>query len=167
MRIEFHPLTAADLPQLHDWLQREHVKRWWREHDTLEQVVAHYLPSIEGSEPTDHYLIVVDERPAGMVETYLVADHPEYDALVQVGPGVAGVDLFIGEEELIGRGIGTEVLRRFVEELVFGRPETHACIAGVEVANAASLRAFAKAGFEPVRDFEEEGRPHRLLRRDR
>jgi len=96
-----------------------------------------------------------------------VADHPEYDALVAVGPGVAGVDLFIGEAELTGSGLGTRVLGQFVEDVVFARPETTACIAGVEIGNEASLRAFAKAGFRTVRDYEEEGRPHRLVRRDR
>jgi aminoglycoside 6'-N-acetyltransferase len=165
--ISFRPLVASDLPQLHAWLQREHVKRWWDDHETLDEVTAHYLPSIEGREPTDHYVILVDGRPAGMIETYLVADHPDYDALVRVGAGVAGVDLLIGEEELTGRGIGTEVLRRFVEDVVFARPETRACMAGVDVENEASVRAFAKAGFAPVRDFEEDGRQHRLLRRDR
>lgn len=165
--IAFRPLVATDLPQLHVWLQREHVKRWWNDRETLDEVTAHYLPSIEGREPSDHYVILVDDRPAGMIETYLVSDYPDYDALVDVGPGVAGVDLLIGEPELTGRGIGTEVLRGFVDDVVFARPETHACVAGVDVENAASLRAFAKAGFAAVRDFEEEGRRHRLLRRDR
>lgn len=165
--IGFRPLVAADLPQLHEWLQREHVKRWWNDGETLDEVTAHYLPSIEGGEPSDHFVILVDDRPIGMIETYLVSDHPEYDALVRVGPGVAGVDLLIGEQELTGRGIGTEVLCGFVDDVVFARAETHACVAGVDVRNAASLRAFAKAGFAAVRDFEEEGRPHRLLRRDR
>ena len=165
--IAFRPLVASDLAQLHEWLQREHVRRWWDDHETLDEVTAHYLPSIEGREPSDHYVILVDDRPVGMIETYLVSDHPDYAALVDVGPAVAGVDLLIGEPELTGRGLGTEVLRRFVDDVVFARTEIHACMAGVDVENAASLRAFAKAGFAVVRDFEEEGRQHRLLRRDR
>ena len=167
MNIEFRPLVAADLPQLHEWLQRPHVRRWWRDSDTYDETAAHYLPSLEGADPSDHYVIVVDGRDAGMIQTYLVSDDPEYDRLVDVGVGVAGVDLLIGEQELTGRGAGTETLRRFVEDVAFARPETVACIAGVDVENAASLRAFAKAGFATVRDYEEEGRPHRLLRRDR
>lgn len=167
MNISFRPLTADDLAQLHKWLERPHVRRWWRDPSSYDDVVAHYLPSIEGSDPSEHYVIVVDARDAGMIETYLVSDYPEYDALVQVGAGVAGVDLLIGEHDLTGCGVGTETLRRFVDDLVFARPQTSACIAGVDVDNAASLRAFAKAGFAPVRDYEEEGRPHRLLRRER
>jgi hypothetical protein len=29
------------------------------------------------------YLIVVDERPIGMIETYVVSDHPEWEAIVR------------------------------------------------------------------------------------
>jgi RimJ/RimL family protein N-acetyltransferase len=167
MNISFRRLAADDLRRVHEWLHREHVGRWWRPADRYEDTAAHYLPAIEGREPTDLYLVVVDGRPVGMIQTYLYVDYPESEALVQVGPNVAGVDLFIGEEELTGRGLGSDVLRRFTDDVVFARPGTTACAAGVEIANEASQRAFAKAGFHVVRDYEEEGRPHRLFRRDR
>ena len=80
---------------------------------------------------------------------------------------MAGVDLFLAEEELTGKGLGTEVLRRFVRDVVFARPETSACVAGPDARNAASLRAFEKAGFRRVRDFLEDGRLHALVRRER
>ncbi|HEX5247376.1 MAG TPA: GNAT family N-acetyltransferase [Gaiellaceae bacterium] len=87
--------------------------------------------------------------------------------MVSAEPGLAGVDLLIGEEELTGRGLGPQVLSRFVHEVVFARPETNACVATVEEANRRSWRAFEKAGFRHVRDVEEEGLPHRLMRLDR
>jgi aminoglycoside 6'-N-acetyltransferase len=165
--IEFTPLTADDLRLLHAWLQREHVKQWWRDREAYEGVVEHYLPAIEGREPTDLYLIVLDGEPVGMIETYLVVDHPEWAALIGEGEGVAGVDLLIGEEELTGRGLGPQVLETFAREIVFARPGTIACVATVEEANRRSWRAFEKAGFRHVRDVEEDGLPHRLMRLDR
>jgi RimJ/RimL family protein N-acetyltransferase len=103
-----------------------------------------------------------------MLETYLVSDHPEWDAIVGAGPGVAGVDVFIAEEELLGRGLGPRVLRRFVEEVVFADPGVTACVAAPSVRNEPSLRAFAKAGFTggPVVEDPEEG-PVRVLRLER
>lgn len=160
-------MAREDLRLLHEWLQRPYVQRWWTERQTYEQVVEHYGPSIDGGEPTDHYVALLDGQPIALVETYLVSDHPEYAALVGVGEGVAGVDLFIAEEALTGQGLGTELLRRFVEEIVFARPKTIACIAGPDARNAASIRAFEKAGFGVVREFVEDGQPHALMRRDR
>jgi aminoglycoside 6'-N-acetyltransferase len=163
--IAFEPLRREQLPLLREWLERDHVRRWWR--DDLDDSISEYERAIDGLDPTDHYLIVVDGRPVGMVETYLVSDHPEWDAIVQVGEGVAGVDLLIGEPELVGQGLGPHVLEAFAREVVFARPETQAVVAAVDEENRRSWRAFEKAGFRHVRDVEEEGRPHRLMRLDR
>jgi RimJ/RimL family protein N-acetyltransferase len=167
--VRFEPVRAADLPLVHQWLRRPHVEQWWREGETYEEVVEHYLPSIEGRDPTRLYLIVLDARPVGFIQTYLVSDYPEWETLVRMGVGVAGVDLFIGEPELTGAGLGTAALAQFVREIVFATPSTNACVADPDVANRASLRAFEKAGFRRVREFvdPEDGRTHALLRLDR
>jgi aminoglycoside 6'-N-acetyltransferase len=104
-----------------------------------------------------------------MIQAYLVAAYPEWEAVVQVGDGVAGIDLLIADQALTGRGLGTEVLRRFVRDVVFAAPGTTACIADPEVGNTASLRAFEKAGFRRVREFvdPEEGTTNVLVRLDR
>lgn len=156
-----------DLPLLHGWLQRPHVRRWWWDTDTLEQTVAHYRPALRGEEPTDHYVVAVHGRDAGMLQTYLVSDYPEWAAVVESGAGVAGVDVVIGEEELTGRGLGPEILAAFVREIVFARAAKTAAVATVDEENRRSWRAFEKAGFRHVRDVVEDGRPHRLLRLDR
>jgi aminoglycoside 6'-N-acetyltransferase len=163
--IEFEPLRHEHLPLLHEWLEREHVRRWWR--DDLDDSITEYAKAIDGLDPSDHYLILLDGRPVGMIETYLVADFPEWDTIVEVGVGVAGVDLLIGEEDLTGQGLGPRVLEAFGRKVVFARPGTHACVAAVDEENRPSWRAFEKAGFRYVRDVEEEGRPHRLMRLDR
>jgi aminoglycoside 6'-N-acetyltransferase len=165
--IEFRPLREEDLAQLHAWQQRKHVKRWWRDSRTYDETVAHYMPSVRGEEPTDHYVIVLEGRDVGMVETYLVADHPKWEAIVQVGEGVAGLDLLLGEEDVVGRGVGPAVLRQFANEMVFARPSVRALVAAVDEENRRSWRAFEKAGFVYERDVVEEGRPHRLMRLER
>jgi aminoglycoside 6'-N-acetyltransferase len=162
--IAFEPLRREDLPLLADWLRRPHVQAWWREPDAS---LAHYEDALAGRDPTDNYLILVDGRSVGMIQTYLVSDYPEWESVVQVGEGVAGIDLLIGEEELLGRGLGVEVLEQFTREVVFARPETHSCVASVAESNRRSWRAFEKAGFRHERDVEEEGKPHRLMRLER
>jgi aminoglycoside 6'-N-acetyltransferase len=134
--IEFRPLEQTDLPLLRKWLERDHVRRWWR--DPIDEELAHEL--------SGRYVIVVDGRPAGMIQTH-----------------EGEVDLLIGEEELTGRGLGPRILMRFVDELA-GRGVV---FAHVEEGNRRSWRAFEKAGFRHVRDVEEGGLPHRLMRLDR
>lgn len=168
--LSFRPMTAGDLPLLHDWLRRAHALRWYGDHGTYEDVADHYLPAIEGRDPTDHYIVLLGGAPIGMVQTYLVADYVGYAQLVQVDDrATAGVDIVIGEEDLTGRGLGTEILRRFVDAIVFADPATTACVADPDARNVASVRAFEKAGFRAVREFVDpsDGQVHALVRLDR
>lgn len=168
--IEFRPMRADDLGLLHEWLQQPHVDRWWNERRTFDQVVEHYLPAIEDRDPTDHYLVFLKGRPVGMLQTYLVADYPEYAAMIGLlDQATAGADILIGEADLTGRGLGTMIIQQFVDEIVFSRPETTACVADPHGGNTASLRAFEKAGFRPVSTHIDpaDGGEHVLMRRDR
>jgi aminoglycoside 6'-N-acetyltransferase len=144
--IEFRPLQDDDSPLLRSWLEREHVAFWWRE--PIEHELAQHRDG--------RYIFLVEGRPAGMIQTYPGDE-----------PGLAGVDLLIGEEDLIGQGLGPQVLVEFARDIVFARDATTALVATVEEPNRRSWRAFEKAGFRHVRDVEEDGLPHRLMRLDR
>ena len=169
MAITFRLITRDDYPLLLEWHRRPHVEQWWTKRTTLEEIEEHYGPTIDGTEPTDHYVALLDGEPLGMIQTYLLADYPDYAALIGEGKGAAGVDLFIGEEAMTGRGLGTEMLERFVDEIVFARPETIVCVADPDVRNTASIRAFEKAGFSVVRQVvdPEDGELHVRVRRER
>src|SRR5207244_12128005 len=116
--VAFRPVREGALPLVRAWLEREHVRRWWR--DPIEEAIDKRRRGIEEGR-TDQYLIVVEGRPAGLIQTYLVADSPDWEAIVGAEPGLAGVDLLIGEEELAGRGVGPQVLKAFAREVVFAR----------------------------------------------
>jgi RimJ/RimL family protein N-acetyltransferase len=161
--ITFRPLVHDDLPLVFDWLNREHVKRWWRAAPTLAYIEAKYGPRIDGDEKTDMYVIEIDGAPSGMIQTYLVSDYPDW---IGDEPGVAGVDLFIDEEELTGRGLGPCVLTEFVRHVVFADPAVTACVAAPEVVNGRSLRAFEKAGFVREREIPGEWGPELLMRKE-
>lgn len=163
--IEFRPLDEGDLSQVEAWLRAEHVSPWWR--DPLEIAVEKRRAALEGRRDVEHYVILEDGRPVGMIQTYRVGDHPDWGELIGAEPEAAGLDLFVGEPAAVGRGLGPEILREFARSVVFARRETTAAVATVEEANRRSWRAFEKAGFRHVRDVEEDGLPHRLMRLER
>jgi aminoglycoside 6'-N-acetyltransferase len=146
-----------DLPRLREWLARPHVRRWYApEPATREEVAAKYGPRTRDGHPVRSYVILLEDREIGYVQSY---------DLDEAGlAGGAGVDLFIGEPEHVGRGVGSEALRRFVDEVVFGREGARFCVADPHPENRASIRAFEKAGF---RAWGERADAVHLLRRDR
>lgn len=145
------------------------MREWWNDHSTLPEVAGHYGPAIDGDDPSDHYVVLLDDRQIGFVETYLISDYPDWEATIDAGPGAVGVDLFIADPELTGQGLGTELLRQFVATIAFARPEATHCIADPDAENVASVRAFEKAGFRVVGDFIDPGdnRRHVIVRLDR
>ena len=105
--------------------------RWWGEPDEG-------FPWSDEPEAT-RLTIEVDGAVAGIVQFYEEPE-PRYRH--------AAVDLFL-EPALHGRGIGTEVLRRVVRQLIDERGH-HRVTIDPAAANAAAIRAYEKAGFRRV-----------------
>src|SRR5437762_326909 len=65
------------------------------------------------------FIASVDGRPMGFVETYRADDHPRYFANLGISdPRAITVDVFIGERTMLGRGLGSELIRRFFESIL-------------------------------------------------
>ena len=109
-------------------------------------------------------MILLDERPIGFLQSYRAADYAE-EWPIDAEPGTAGLDLLVGEPDLVGRGLGPEILRAYAAQL-FDDPTVTKVIAGVELDNTRSLRAFEKAGFVPgpvVGAGKDQRAPERLM----
>lgn len=146
--IAFRALSVDDLQSMFLWLLRPHVAKWYATAPTsFAEVVAKYGPRTLPESPVRAYIVVVDGKDAGYIQSYPVALFPEYAKRLGCEAGVAGLDLFIGDELLLGWGLGARAIRRFVDEGVFAQPGVEACIAGPAEGNLASIRAFEKAGF--------------------
>ncbi len=163
------PLVAADLPTLHRWLNEPEVVRWWEGDDvSWEAVVRDYGSS---ADRTEHWVATLDDRPVGWIQCYPVADSPTEAELWWprgIDRTAAGIDYLVGEPSHRGWGIGSAMVRAFVERVVFGdHPDwTQAAAAPLE-ANAASWRSLARAGFRYVATVEDEHGPARLMALDR
>jgi aminoglycoside 6'-N-acetyltransferase len=171
MDVELRPLTAADLPLLHRWLNEPGVVRWWEGDDvSWAAVLRDYHP--DGDDPSEHWLASVDARPAGWIQCYAIADYLDEDEVkhwIELGieRSAGGIDYLVAPGRR-GQGLGTTMIRSFVEEVVFPQHPTwtSACASPV-AANVASWRALEKAGFGFVGGFTDTHGPCRLYRRAR
>lgn len=149
-RPSFRPLTRADLPLVHRWVNTPHVAAWWDDLPTLGDVEADFGPGIDDDDPTDYFVIEVDGRAVGLIQTYLIDDEPEYKSALGHPEHAAGVDLAIGEADLVGQRLGPAALHAFVTDVVFARwpaGVVDRCVAGPNHRNARSIAAFEAAGF--------------------
>ena len=110
---------------------------------------------MRGDDPTDLYVIQLDGRPIGVIQSYRVDDHPEYAAQLALGRPAVGINLFIGEPELIGRGHGPALIPAFLRDVAFPRYGVELCVIGPTVSNVAAIRAYEKAGFRFLKTYRE------------
>lgn len=157
--IRFRPLALEDLDLMYRWLSAPHVRQWWDDARLPDEVRAKYEARIGGHDATRSFTIRLDERPIGYIQSYRMADYPDYNRHIGAPSDCAGVDLFIGEPELIGCGIGTRVLLSFLRSIVFADPAIASCAIGPEPANRRAIRAYEKAGFHHWKTVAVPGEP--------
>jgi RimJ/RimL family protein N-acetyltransferase len=146
------PLTTTDLSLFTRWFAAPHVARWYRKEVSLSpgEIAAKYTPRIEGREPVYPFLILYEGVPIGYIQVYMLDDVGAYPDVVPAGTDVAGLDLFIGEEPYLHRGIGSAILRYVLRRIVFGRLGATACLLDPETANVGAIRIYEKVGFRRI-----------------
>jgi RimJ/RimL family protein N-acetyltransferase len=69
------------------------------------------------------------------------------------------IDLFIGETDYLYQGLGAVILKRFLDEEIFGRIGCRVGIIAPEPKNRAAIRIYEKAGFRYVKTVNVSGEP--------
>jgi aminoglycoside 6'-N-acetyltransferase len=139
----FRPAALADLPILKRWRETPAVLAWWGAWEDPEAELAAHL-----ADP-DMALWIVEQagRPFAFAQDY--ACHAfDLHPFSYLPPGSRGVDLYIGESALRGRGHGTALLRQHCDRLfAAGAP---AIGTDPHPDNLRARRAYEKAGFAVV-----------------
>ena len=164
--IEFRPLRTDDFATLWEWHQRPHVARWFAPYmpETYDECVREWSDMVERRVPERGFLIVVDGREAGYIQSYRLNDAPEMAVPLALGEDAVAADLFIADESLLGRGVGARVVATFYLRMM----EESGLEVGIidpEVENARAIRAYEKAGFSVLRDVDTGGRSRERMMR--
>jgi aminoglycoside 6'-N-acetyltransferase len=142
----FQPMTAADLRLIKRWLAEPHVRQWWGDPDEQYALVSGDL-----NEPAmDQYIVSAGDAPFGYLQCY---DLTAWNSGFGDQPkGTRGIDLFIGESEMIGCGHGSAFIRTFVDDrLKNGAPRI---VTDPDPENQRAIHAYENAGFVKNRQVE-------------
>ena len=154
----FHPMSSGDLSLIRRWLETPEVMRWWGQPDEQYELVRRDLDHTD----MDQFIVALGERPFGYIQCYALSTWNQ-----GFGPQPAatrGIDLFIGEPEMIGRGHGSRFIRQFVDRMLSsGTPRV---VTDPDPDNGRAVRAYAKAGFRSERHVDTPEGPALLLVRD-
>jgi len=151
--IGFLPVTAEHYGLIEAWLRAPHMREWWGD---PEEELGFIRDMVEGRDTTRPYVFTLGGEPVGYIQCWFIGDH-QNETWIRDNPWLAalpsetvGVDLSIGEPELLSRGIGSAALRAFIARL---RAEGHqTLVIDPDPANRRAVRAYEKAGFRPLAD---------------
>ena len=154
----FRPMTAADLPLLQRWLDTPEVVFWWGDPDAQYKLVSADLDHPD----MDQFIVSLSEQPFGYIQCYALSTWNQNFGAQP--PATRGIDQFIGEPDMIGRGHGSGFIRQFVEALLTsGIPRV---VTDPDPKNGRAVRAYTKAGFQSDRVVDTPDGPALLMVRD-
>ena len=150
MNVGLREIAKEDLPLIERWLHANHVRSAWGEPDTNLNLLSE-----SPGQAAWRAIIEADGRAIGLV----MWQHPSREeldvaGLTDIPTSAIDIDIMIGEPSALGRGFGPRAIQRVAEE-AFSDPKVPFVMACAQVNNLASQRAFAKAGFRIVREFDD------------
>jgi len=152
--VTFRRLTRADFPRLAEWLAEPHVSRWWNHEFTPEALERDFGSTVDGDEPSEDHIVLLDGRPIGLIQSSRYEDYPGYEAelaaVLPVPDHAVSIDYLIGDPTLTGRGVGPAMIAAFASHIWRTNPDATCIIVPVSSANRASWRALQRAGFRTV-----------------
>ena len=160
MSIEFAPLSKEDFIKLQQWLNTPHVNSWYGESKnwTLEMVSDKYGSYCDGlkleleeMKPIHAFIIHYESQPIGYIQYYNAYDFPRDGyQLNNLPKSVAAIDMFIGDENYLGKNIGSKSLELFSDSHVF--TEFDYALVDPDGSNLAAIKTYENVGFKPFDD---------------
>lgn len=144
--------SSEDYARLSRWLTDERVLAFYEGRDnpfSVEKVREKYAPRVLSAEGVIPCFMVYEGRPVGYLQFYRVEDPCAEYSFDGHGTTYA-LDLFIGEPDSWGWGIGTQFIRLLLCYL-FEQKGAAWVIIDPHVDNPRAIRAYEKCGFRKIK----------------
>lgn len=134
----FRPATPADRDLLLAWRATPHVRAWWG-------------PATPGAESTQEdprvsrWIVSLGARPIGFLQDYTVHGWDDHH-FASLPKGTRGIDLYIGERDMIGLGHGSGLMAQRMRSLFAEGAPTIAVDPHPD--NARAIAAYRRVRFE-------------------
>lgn len=149
--VSFAPFGDGAIELLARWLAAPHVKRWYP------QPADHLAWAIDPPHGGERALILCDGQPVGYMR-WQVVPRATLDSvgLFDIPESSTDIDLLIGDGSLVGHGVGPAALELLGKQL---RERGGTPLLGLttSIDNVSARRAFEKAGFRVLRQYEPPG----------
>ena len=134
---------------LREWLMRPHVAEWWGQADSIEELRDSYIAQSNEANATRAYIAYQGSIAVGFIQSYVVMGSGGGWWEQETDPGARGTDQFLAAASELGKGLGTAMIRVFLNRL-FADPEVTVVQTDPHPTNLRAIRSYKKAGFQEV-----------------
>lgn len=139
----FRTAIETDLPLIERWLKERHVAKWWGKPAVELEVISGFVHGRD-ADRAHPLMMLLDGAPAGYLQWYEAQTDPE---LPPQRAGTRGIDFFIGETAMLGKGHGPGFIRHFAE--LCRADGVARLLADPDGRNIGAVGCLGRAGFTP------------------
>ena len=150
MKITFRKFNDKDISLFLRWAEAPQVKNSWFK-PGYPQPQEYLDKNILVKSDAHPYIILLDGEPIGYIQYWDIDEYlknnPGYKIFANEPLGTYGLDLFIGEEKWLDKGLGSKILVSFMDEIGARR-----YVIDPSIKNKRAVRCYQKAGFKIIRE---------------
>lgn len=168
-KLKFSPVESKYEKLVLEWFGKEHVNEWF--HGEGLQNSINSLKKFIRNEKTDSdlWLAFCNNEPFGHLITSIV-DETQIEDIncpfakwIEPGKKMITLDLLIGNEKYLGKGLATRMIREFISDKF---PDAQVIFIDPELTNEKAIHVYERAGFEKLDEFIASWHPvpHLMMR---
>lgn len=149
-------MNCYDYDIMVKWLNDSRVLEFYEESPAdLEKVKKKYGPRIEGSHYVKPYVVEYKNKRVGYIQYYEIQENYLEKFGYPQNQDIYGIDQFIGETELWGKGIGTSMILLMLNYLSNHKNATRVVLE-VKNNNSRAISCYKKCGFRKIKEINDD-----------
>lgn len=149
-------MSHDDLGIMTKWLNTKEVLEFFGDPDappSAIQIRKKYGPRIDGAVAVKPYIVETEGKPFAFMQCYRLTDEDYKSYGYSIEETIYGIDQFIGEPELLGKGYGTQMVTEFLS-FIFNGKGADAVTVDPELINPRAIRCYKKCGFQKIKQID-------------
>lgn len=154
LTLQFKSLVETDLELMYLWFKEPTINQMYAKGQSwsLDDIRQKYLPRILGYEKVPSFIILEEGHPIGFIQYYCFVDFLAEGIIVNDNPlfdkyspkNTAGIDLFIADSLNRGKGLGSNIISRFIATYL---QKFQCVVVDPHKNNLKAIRCYEKSGF--------------------
>lgn len=147
-------MAKSDFNRMVKWLNDPLVLEFYEETLlSMEKVIEKFGPRVEGLDYVTPCIVEFNHEPIGYIQYYLQKEKDVKKYGLTSDQPIYGIDQFIGETHLWGKGIGTSMISMMLEYLTKNENVTKVVL-DVKSHNIRAIKCYKKCGFKKIAELD-------------